>query len=72
MFICKVHRQHNSIVMTIPVNVCRQLSIITGDHVVLDGTDTGTSYKFTKLKLEDLKNGKSTKHSSRKDKGRRL
>ena len=72
MFICKVHRQHNSIVMTIPVNVCRELEIKKGDCVVLDKTQFGLGYRFTKLVLGDLRNAKAAKHSGRKNKGRRL
>ena len=69
MFICKVHRQHNSIVMTIPVNVCRALEIKAGDCVVLDLIRTEPGYKFTKFVIGDLQNAKRAKHSGRKNKG---
>lgn len=36
MVVAKVYRQHNSLVITIPVLVCRELGICAGDYVELD------------------------------------
>lgn len=69
MFVCKTHRQHNSIVMTIPVGVCRHLEIKAGDHVTMGLCTDGHSYNFKKLQIGGQENAGDNKHKHRKDKG---
>ncbi len=33
MYIVKLHRQHSSVVMTIPKKVCEQMGVCAGDYV---------------------------------------
>ncbi len=55
-FVCRVHRQHTSVVMTIPKLVCEKTGLHAGDYVVLsDHTQAGgiPIFYFEKWRQED-------------------
>lgn len=56
MLIVKVYRQHNSLVMSIPVLVQKALGISAGDHLILDLDDADHECTLAKLHEGDLKN----------------
>jgi len=70
MFVRKVHKQHNSLVMTIPVDVCRALGIVKGDYVVLSDHTTVKRYPIFYLEKWRQDNDRTKKHTGRKGKGR--
>lgn len=71
MFIVKVYRQHNSLVMSIPPLIQRSLKICAGDYVELDDcsefSDIGMVY-MTKLEKTDVG---AKRNKSGGNKGRR-
>ena len=69
MIICKLHRQHTSVVMTVPKLVCKDLGLCAGDYVVLFKVDGWPEYLLQKFKTKDISNGRGKEHSDRKDSG---
>lgn len=69
MFVCKTHRQHNSIVMTIPKKVCGTLKIKTGDYVTLVWCAGSEHFEFMKLKKTEVQHGKGGRDKNRRDTG---
>ena len=69
MIICKLHRQHTSVVMTVPKLVCKYLELCAGDYVVLTVNQDGPGYVLRKFNCEDISNGRGKEHSDRKDSG---
>lgn len=53
-FIAKVYRQHNSLVITVPVSVTTALGIKRGSHVVFAWNQANGEFKFSKFKLEGV------------------
>lgn len=72
MFIQRVHKQHSSIVMTIPKLVCKGLNIKAGDYVVLDDQTVDPRYAIFYLTRWRQKNESDPGDSSKQDKGGRL
>ncbi len=62
-YICKAHRQHNSIVMTIPKGICVALDIKAGDILCLDLQCGKGEAIFTIQMKGPLHNDKSQEHS---------
>ena len=69
MIIVKVYRQHNSLVMSIPVLVQRSLGICVGDHLLLDLDDADHECTMAKLDERDLRNAGTKRGKSKQDTG---
>ena len=68
-FIAKVYRQHNSLVITVPVTVTTALGIIKGSHVVFTWHKADGAFEFAKFKQEGAKNVGDSGDSDREDQG---
>lgn len=71
MLIAKLHRQHSSIVMTVPKLVCKKLKLSAGDYVVLRDSADSRFIFLSKFKPEEIKNARDKRNSVRSNKGRR-
>ena len=68
MWISKVHRQHNSLVITLRAGMCREIGIKHGDHVIFGQLNNAPDVvTMTKLTVKGKEN-EDTKHTDRKDK----
>lgn len=67
MIIVKVYRQHNSLVISIPVLVQRALGICAGDHLLLDLDDKDHDCTMAKLNEKDLRNARTKRNKTRSD-----
>jgi len=66
----RVHRQHNSLAMVVPVALRSLLGIKAGDYVYFSWVRGRKSVRFGKVDLnKELKNGR-TKRAVRKNRGR--
>lgn len=68
MMIVKVYRQHNSLVMSIPVLAQRALGICAGDYLLLDLDEKDHEFTAVKCQKGNIKDGK---HFARQDRGHR-
>lgn len=69
MFVHRLHRQHTSVVMTIPKLVCKDLSMCAGDYVVLSKNENGPGYILQKFISEDIRNVRKKRNTDRKNQG---
>lgn len=71
MFIVKAYRQHNSIVISIPVLVQRALGICAGDYLRLDLDELDHEFTMAKVEEGDLRNVRDKTDKSEPNKGGR-
>jgi antitoxin component of MazEF toxin-antitoxin module len=69
--IVRAHRQHNSIVMTVPKMVCTHLGIEAGDYLVVSFSEGSHSVQVDKFVGKDGKDARGKRCADRKDQGRR-
>jgi len=65
----KVHRQHNSLVVTVPKALCQQLTIVKGDILLFEVESGDVAAVVGKIALRGIENGRDTGNSDRKDQG---
>lgn len=70
MVIAKLHRQHTSVVMTVPKAICKSLGLCAGDYVILDQVDSSKVATLQKFIPKDIRNARQKRNSNRKNKGR--
>jgi len=69
MSVHKLHRQHTSVVMTIPKWVLKKLDAGAGDYVTLNECSESPVYEVVCLqKLENI-DARDSRNSGRKDRG---
>jgi len=66
----RVHRQHNSLVMVVPVAVRSLLGIEKGDHVFFSWKRGRKTVRFGKVHIHKESPSGRAKHTVRKNKGR--
>ncbi|KKK67912.1 hypothetical protein LCGC14_2949310, partial [marine sediment metagenome] len=71
LVVVKLHKQHTSVVMTVPKLICKALSLSAGDYVIMSDEFRKGTVVLSKFKREDIKNGSGKGNSDRKNKGRR-
>lgn len=71
MFVHRLHRQHSSVVMTVPKLVCEDLGMCAGDYVVLSKNSNGPGYILQKFESEDIRNAIDGKCTDRRHPGGR-
>lgn len=71
MVIAKLHKQHSSIVMTVPKLICKSLGLSAGDYVLIEQIDDSKVAALQKFIPEDLRNAGEKRNPDRKSKGRR-
>ena len=69
MLICKLHRQHTSIVMTVPKLLCKSLELCAGDYVIIEQVDSTKVAMLPKLNPKDIRNARKKRDSTGKNKG---
>lgn len=69
-FIAKVYRQHNSLVIAVPVSVTTALGIAKGNHVVFSWQQAEGKFKFSKFTPEGSKDVTGKGSPDRGHKGR--
>jgi len=69
--ITRLHRQHSSVVTTVPREFCKVFGLCAGDYIQWEEGKDGETICIKKLDLEAIKNAASKRHSDRKDSGRR-
>lgn len=55
LFIAKVYRQHNSLVIVVPQPVCVALDVRARDHIVFEWNNSDGRFKVSKFELEGKK-----------------
>ena len=65
--ITRAHRQHTSVVMTIPVMVRKHLGIEAGDYLVLSFDDGSVSVQMDKFVGKDGRDAKGKRVAGRED-----
>lgn len=70
MVIAKLHRQHTSVVMTVPKLICKSLGLCAGDYVIIEKVDRTKVATIKKFTPKDIRNANDKRNSNRKDKGR--
>jgi len=70
-FTARVHRQHNSLVVTVPKGLCNQLEIVKGDILLFEVETGDVAAVVGKLALRGVDSGRDSTHSDRKDSGGR-
>ncbi len=68
-FIAKVHRQHNSLVITVPKPVCIALGLKAGQHMVFTWQQSEGKFKFSKFKPEGAHDDGDSRNPAFKDSG---
>ena len=69
MHIVRLHRQHSSVVMTVPKIVCKNLELCAGDYVILADSTENKVVGMRKFDPEAIKNAGNNRGSDRKDSG---
>lgn len=70
MVIAKLHRQHTSVVMTVPKLICKSLGLCAGDYVIIEQVDSSQVATMQKFKPKDIRNARDKRNSHRKNRGR--
>jgi len=70
-FIAKVYRQHNSLVITVPLPVTIALGIERGNHVVFTWKQNNGEFEFSKFVPVGDRDGRDKEHSDIGDQGGR-
>lgn len=68
----RVHRQHHSLVLVVPVAVRSLLAIHSGDYVYFSWTRGGKSVRFGKVDLRKVSMDGCAKRAVRENPGRRV
>ena len=71
MIIAKLHKQHTSVVMTVPKLLCKALGLCAGDYVIIEQVDSSQVATLQKFIPEDIRDARTKGNSDRKNKGRR-
>ncbi len=69
MVIAKLHRQHTSVVMTVPKVLCKSLGLCAGDYVIIEQVDSSKVATLQKFIPKDLRNARDKRNRNRKNKG---
>ena len=70
-FTARVHRQHSSLVVTIPKGICKELDIQRGD-IAMFVTEPGVGAAvIVNINTRGYENGKDARNPDREDQGRR-
>ena len=69
IYVHKAHRQHNSLVVVIPMMIRRFLLIDSGDSVVFRIRTSDGEVVFDKLRIKEMKHARSPGNTDRKDNG---
>jgi len=68
-FTSKVHRQHSSLVVTLPKGICEKLQISSGDIVLFEVEEGDVHAIMGKILLRGSEDGRGKGNSHREDKG---
>lgn len=71
MSVHKLHKQHSSVVMTVPKWALGKMGLCAGDYVELSGCSEFPANEMVCMTKLELKNGRSKGNSDRKDSGGR-
>lgn len=66
-YVQRVHRQHNSLVLTIPKKVCKHLGLVAGDYTILTFIPLAGTVLLEKFEKGELKHGTGNKIKTGKD-----
>jgi len=69
-FTARVHRQHNSLVVTVPKGLCQQLEVCKGDILLFEVEPGEVAAVVGKLTLRGSESGRAKGHTNKPDKGR--
>lgn len=69
MYIVRLHRQHASVVMTVPKLVREALDIKAGDYVGMRVSEVSGCVQLTKVTPEAIRDGRDRATGNRQDKG---
>jgi len=69
-FTSKVHKQHASLVITLPKGVCNQLEIRAGDIVLFEVEPGEVACIMGKITLRGIENGGNSRNSNRGNQSR--
>ena len=67
--VTKVHRQHNSVVTTVPVKVRVRLGLNAGDYIVWQVDDASNFVQISKVVAGGIQNGRGKRNTNRPNKG---
>ena len=70
MVIVRLHKQHSSVVMTVPKILCKALSLCAGDYLVIEQVDNSKVATLQKCTPKDIRNASDKRNSDRQNKGR--
>ena len=70
-FTARVHRQHNSLVVTVPKGLCKELQVVRGDLLLFEVEQGDVAAVVGKISLRGSENGKDARNRDREDQGRR-
>jgi len=70
-YTARVHRQHNSLVVTVPKGLCSQLEIVKGDILLFEVETGDVAAVVGKLALRGSEHGRDSTNSDREHKGGR-
>ncbi len=68
MLIVKLHKQHTSVVMTVPKLLCKALGLCAGDYVVIKQVDSSKAATLQKFIHKDIRNVREKRNPDRKNK----
>ena len=68
-FTSKVHRQHSSLVITVPKGLCEKLNISKGDIVLFEVEQGDVAAVMGKINLRGCENERNQRNSNRTDNG---
>ena len=66
-YITKLHRQHTTVVTSIPKAVQRALDVKPGDHLIFQVNNSSRFVQISKVEPQGDKNGGFTANSNRED-----
>lgn len=69
MYIAKLHKQHTSVVMTVPVAIRKKLGVSAGDFVSLDDCSEFPNNNMVCMQKVELKDARDKRNPNRKDSG---
>lgn len=70
-FTARVHRQHTSLVITVPKGLCAQLGIVRGDLLLFEVEPGDVAAVVGKMALRGIDNERDNANSNRRDSGGR-
>ena len=69
MVIAKLHKQHTSVVMTVPKLICKSLGLCAGDYVIIEKVNSSKVATLQKFNAKDIRNVGKKRNPDRKNKG---